>query len=329
MENIFIIPIFEVENDEYSFNGTGFIVNDMLFSAAHVFGKNENDKKFYFKYKDDYIQLGQPIHREYYADENIDLPYKGKSIHHDLIIFQVEITGSPYKFFTDEYSWKEKLFFCGYSEKPERKRVSTDECMVSIHNEAFYFPQNFPEEKKVLLENCLEIRLITGADTFNYPLTGGNSGCPIIDSNYNIYGLFLGYTERGNNNQYKALKSTYLSDISNTPPKKSETHFSTSGFLRDPSYSFYIHEILKEFNDKFGNAETITLNLEEVHSDRKREPFKFSSDGKKVEILITYQIYINSKGKRNPPPTPASVFKTVKYVLQRAVKEYNEQFMNI
>jgi len=319
----FIVPIFAIKNDEYFFKGTGFIVGDKLFSAAHVFIDAEKNIKYSFKFKDNYIQLSEPDFREYYVDNNLEGTYKGEEIHKDLIFFSIDKFDSPYVFFNEEYTWEEKLFFCGFSEKEISKRVSTDECIVSIREEAHYYPKTFPEDKKVLLTNCMQLQLVTAEDTFNYPLTEGNSGCPIMDNQHRIYGLFLGYTELHENKQYKAITSKYI--LNRSKPVAKIT-FSTSGFFRDPSYSFYVGDVIKDYKDKFGEAEEIKVNLEEVHLERDREPFKFSDDGKKVEINFYQQIYLNKKGRPNPLPAPHSVFEMLRYVMDRAIDEYNDKF---
>lgn len=109
-----------------------------------------------------------------------------------------------------------------------------------------------------------------------------------------------------------------------------ETKFHTLGFLKDATYTFYIPQILDEFEDSFLNAETLTLNLVEVFagSKHREKAIIFSEDGKSIEINITESKFKDKKGNYTEAPTPNSVFKHVRFILNKAVKEYAEKFSN-
>jgi hypothetical protein len=107
-------------------------------------------------------------------------------------------------------------------------------------------------------------------------------------------------------------------------------HFNTTGFLSDASYSFHLHNILCKYKDSFGNAESLTLNLEEVPpglpSGYNKKQIDFSEDGKSVIINLISQKFTDQKNKIIRTPSPATVFKTIHFVLGTAVKKYKEQF---
>ena len=105
--------------------------------------------------------------------------------------------------------------------------------------------------------------------------------------------------------------------------------YNTSGFLKDASYSAYFHGILKEFENSFPNLEGLHLEVTEVVAEAydfvSKDPIKFSTDNKNCTIRLYFYRYKDAKGRYQGKPTPADVFRTVKFVLNRASEEYKSK----
>ena len=109
-----------------------------------------------------------------------------------------------------------------------------------------------------------------------------------------------------------------------------EIHYYITGFLKDMSFTAELPNTLKKYENEFGEAESLTLNLEEIPPGRidssNKKSVVFSPDGKQITINLTDQKSTNTKGKITHTPTPSEVYRQINFVLKRAVKEYAEQF---
>lgn len=109
-----------------------------------------------------------------------------------------------------------------------------------------------------------------------------------------------------------------------------DINYNTSGFLKDASYTAELLSTLKKYENDFGEAESLTLNLEEIPPGRidysKKGTIIFSPNGKEITINLTSQKFTNPKGKIIETPEPFSVYQTINFVLNKAVKEYAEKF---
>ena len=107
-----------------------------------------------------------------------------------------------------------------------------------------------------------------------------------------------------------------------------ETNYHTTGFLKDSSYSSDLTKLLGDYKDKFPGAESLVLNLNEVLTGTKpsKESRVFSEDGKKIEINIDEWKGRDKKGQFTVLPSERSVYKTIIFVLNKAVEEYAEKF---
>lgn len=112
--------------------------------------------------------------------------------------------------------------------------------------------------------------------------------------------------------------------------EKENIHFNATGFLKNAEYSFHVLPFLFEYKNSFGNAELLTLNLEEIHSGfenlRRKEQFIFSEDGKTVEVNITFQKFSDTKGRITGVPEARHVFETLGFVFDKVVYEYYIKF---
>jgi len=110
--------------------------------------------------------------------------------------------------------------------------------------------------------------------------------------------------------------------------EKDKIHFNATGFLKDAKYSFHVYPFLSEYSNSFGNAESLTLNIDEVQIgfEYRKPQSIISDDGKTIEINVSFSKFCNPKGVITGQPEPAQVFETLRFVLDKVVNEYYQQF---
>lgn len=116
-------------------------------------------------------------------------------------------------------------------------------------------------------------------------------------------------------------------ELSKDGQRAIEIEFETNGFLNDATYSFYVHNILQEYKDKFPGAEKLLVSLFEIPYYQLGRPssvktIDISEDRKVVKINHGNNKYYNNKGKETGLPTPKDVFASLQYILNKAVNEY-------
>lgn len=106
--------------------------------------------------------------------------------------------------------------------------------------------------------------------------------------------------------------------------------WSTEGFLKDASYSFHIHSVLEPYKDKFKGLENLKVELKErLHLNV--DPYKddksiiFSNDNKSLTIRVYCSRYYNPKGKETGKEDPYSVFTSLRFILDKAVNDFNSK----
>lgn len=180
--NKYIVPIVEITDIGNKLWGTGFIVNNHLISAAHVFNANN---PLYFLFNGELILLDNLIYREY---------EKGKNIRRDLLVYKICNIESPLILHKGLYPWKTFLDFEGFSEDEDNNSLKADSFKVFIKEHAY-------ENNEIRLDNCFE----TTPQGFHC-----NSGCPIMMDNV-VYGMNIaGYDLY---NIGIAIRSDYISSI--------------------------------------------------------------------------------------------------------------------
>ncbi len=101
----------------------------------------------------------------------------------------------------------------------------------------------------------------------------------------------------------------------------------TEGFVNDAAYSFYIHEVIEPFKDKFPGAASLTINIREEMPNEAvlnldRNPITISSDRKTITIRQgVHKSYKN--GKVTSIPEPHTVLSVLRALLERAVSDFN------
>lgn len=100
------------------------------------------------------------------------------------------------------------------------------------------------------------------------------------------------------------------------------------GFMEKAEYCFGLPGFLDLYKSKFPGAEKLIVtihecSLSELNNPKYTAPFNFTEDWKTItiynEVNKAYDINGNEKGT----PTPQSIYKTLSYILDKAVREYN------
>ncbi len=103
-----------------------------------------------------------------------------------------------------------------------------------------------------------------------------------------------------------------------------------TGFLSKAEYSFHFQPFLADYRDWFGNAETLTVNIEEERSgiqlQRRKEQCIISEDGNTIEVNTSFSKFTDRKGRETILPEPYQVFQTLHFVMDKAVLKYHQQF---
>jgi len=93
------------------------------------------------------------------------------------------------------------------SGKDEKIRnFKSHEC---IDEKIFYVQYTQNGKKETLVKNCFKIE--------NTNAISGNSGCPVLDNNNIVYGMFFGTQELYPITHGKAIRSDYILSILNRP----------------------------------------------------------------------------------------------------------------
>jgi hypothetical protein len=102
-----------------------------------------------------------------------------------------------------------------------------------------------------------------------------------------------------------------------------------AGFMKDPAYSFYFHDILNEFENEFAAVDNVDVEIRELMpyemADRANNPkpnrgFKLDIDSSTLFIGFDQGRYYNSKGKANGAPDPGTVISSLRSTMKSAAK---------
>jgi len=95
-----------------------------------------------------------------------------------------------------------------------------------------------------------------------------------------------------------------------------------SNFLRDAEYSFHIFNFIKEFEDKFLLAESITIHFEDSINPNLNKPVQnllsISDDGLSIKLIYKSSRYFLSKGGISKPDV-SDFFSGLRYYLENTV----------
>ena len=107
-----------------------------------------------------------------------------------------------------------------------------------------------------------------------------------------------------------------------------ESNLDKAGFLRDAAYSFYFYNFFKDYEDQFDGAVSVKVNFTETPYTMlgfsNADPIIISED--KSEVIINFSVsrFYDRSGKPNSLPSPESIFKSLKSLMERAVNKYQE-----
>lgn len=106
--------------------------------------------------------------------------------------------------------------------------------------------------------------------------------------------------------------------------------YHTSGFLKDVGYHANMKAFLGNYKDKFGNAESLVVHLDETpyHSLGRMDfnPINFLEDGKKVVIKFASNKNYNRNGIAISSPSADEIYISLTFLLDRAVYEYSQMY---
>lgn len=100
-----------------------------------------------------------------------------------------------------------------------------------------------------------------------------------------------------------------------------------AGFLKDAEYSFYFHEFMKDYEDKFENLETINLLIEESFPNLRTETkewFLLDEEKKTLTIIFSSQKYFIGKRRVPEYPSSQSIFQDLRVQMNIAVDRYKK-----
>ncbi|MFR9546356.1 MAG: serine protease [Rikenellaceae bacterium] len=165
----YIVPIFtKTLNQEKEFNGTGFIVEDLLITASHV---TINQSLLYVVFEDKEYKLEQPIYEVFF---DID----GEK--HDLSIFRLHFVYSDLVLEDLPIEDKTEGYLFGYSFDEKMNTLCVDRGTIRLRS----FAYSYRSIKPTKLINCYSFEPAIGKK--------GNSGCPVFGRNGKIYGMHIG-----------------------------------------------------------------------------------------------------------------------------------------
>jgi hypothetical protein len=110
--------------------------------------------------------------------------------------------------------------------------------------------------------------------------------------------------------------------------KELEIDYKIDGFLKDAKYSAHILDVIRQYKEKFIGAEKLTVtihesSLYELNNPVSKKQIDIYEDRKSISISFDVNKYYDTKNKVTGIPEPFDVFTTLRFILDKAVKEYN------
>lgn len=184
----YIVPIYS----EDKFNGTGFIVENLLITAAHVVISEGNVCNFL--YKGEMVSIS--------SNNNIifDYPKEGckqgqNNLYLDLAIYRLKDIFSPLKLCAPKI--KETCIYQGFTDSTLKLDVYTD---IALNENAYFYPPEY-DAKPIRINNCYNS--VIGK------CTHGNSGGPLFQGDY-IIGMLSGGQQWHNLSWDRIIKAEHI-----------------------------------------------------------------------------------------------------------------------
>ncbi len=100
------------------------------------------------------------------------------------------------------------------------------------------------------------------------------------------------------------------------------------GFMKKAEYCSGLPGFLDLYKSKFPGAEKLIVTIHEcllyeLNNPKYTAPFNFTEDWKTITIYNEVYKAYDTNGKEKGTPTPQSIYKTLSYRMDQAVREYN------
>ncbi len=194
----FVVPIMEDTNNEETQQGTGFILDQYLITAAHVFynlnvGENRCEE---LKYKFDDREFSIKLREAMFDGHKCE---RRKGFSQDLLVFRVNHKGSPFVLNTG--GLKGNMVF-------ESRAYYYD-----MDRDKMYF-RSF-NNVRIFDEKFFEINYFEVIGESGFPFKEGNSGCPLYNENI-VYGVLWKSIEHASaqyDKLFEFVDARYISEI--------------------------------------------------------------------------------------------------------------------
>lgn len=106
-------------------------------------------------------------------------------------------------------------------------------------------------------------------------------------------------------------------------------NYTIEGFLKEAEYSSHMHSFFKDYENKFNGADSIFMDLSEIPytmlSNERSKAIDISEGGKVVRIKYFTSKYYDRVGKVTSLPNPESIFKSLTFLMDKAVAVFDEK----
>ena len=183
----YIVPIYY----EDKFNGSGFIVGNLLVTAAHVVVSEIS--VFSFLFRGQKITIGREKNFIFEYPKNKDMQGK-ENRYWDLAVYKLDNIVSPLEL--REPNLVEECFYQGYSDSTLR----VDSYSIVLNNNAYYYPIEY-DTKPIPINNCCISQI--------GKCKPGNSGGPLFQGDY-VVGMLSGGQQFFNLSWDRIIKADYI-----------------------------------------------------------------------------------------------------------------------
>jgi hypothetical protein len=100
------------------------------------------------------------------------------------------------------------------------------------------------------------------------------------------------------------------------------------GFMQKAEYCYGLTGFLDLYKSKFPGAEKLIVTIHEcslfeLNNPKYSATTTFSEDRKTITIYNEVNKAYDINGKEKGTPTPQSIYQTLSYIMDKAVREYN------
>lgn len=106
----------------------------------------------------------------------------------------------------------------------------------------------------------------------------------------------------------------------------------TTGFVRDAKYRQPIWELCNKYKNSFPSAENLLVTVREMsyvelgnNFQGKEKSVLISPDKKSITVSVKVHKYYDTKGKVTSIPDPVDIIRDIRFLLKKAVEEFNQQ----